>query len=81
MSVNFSENIKNNKWWHLALLIILPVCIYIQSVKFDYTNFERAFYLPENIQQDKIEASAENGVLKIVILKAEVKPPVIVTIK
>ncbi len=49
--------------------------------EFDFTGFERAFYLPEDIQKDKIEASAENGILKIVILKAEVKPPVVVTIK
>lgn len=32
--------LKENKWWHLLLLILLPVAIYIQSIKFDYTNFD-----------------------------------------
>ncbi len=27
-------------WWHIALLIVLPAIIYVQSVKFDYTNFD-----------------------------------------
>jgi tetratricopeptide (TPR) repeat protein len=34
------NNLKNNKWWHIALLVILPAIIYVQSVKFDYTNFD-----------------------------------------
>ena len=49
--------------------------------EFDFSSFERSFYLPEDVQNDKIEASVENGILKVVILKAEQKPPVKVTIK
>ena len=37
---NLGNYLRNNKWWHIALLIILPAVIYIQSVRFDYTNFD-----------------------------------------
>lgn len=49
--------------------------------EFDFTGFERSFFLPQDVQYDRIEASAENGILKVVILKAEVKPPHVITIK
>ena len=31
---------KNKAWIHLSLLIVLPLIIYVQAVKFDYTNFD-----------------------------------------
>jgi tetratricopeptide (TPR) repeat protein len=36
----FADILKNNVWCHLGLLILLPLIIYVQSVKFDYTNFD-----------------------------------------
>ena len=36
----FADILKNNVWCHLGLLILLPLVIYVQSVKFDYTNFD-----------------------------------------
>lgn len=39
MSV-FLNKLKLNKWWHISLLIILPVLIYFQCINFDYTNFD-----------------------------------------
>jgi len=47
---NFITNLRNNKRWHLLLLVILPVIIYTQSVKFDYTNFD-----DNGIIRDKFE--------------------------
>jgi len=40
MKSNIVLALKNNKWIHIALLIVLPCIIYLQSVKFDYTNFD-----------------------------------------
>src|ERR1700721_1773664 len=37
---DLSNYLHNNKWWHIILLILLPAVIYIQSVHFDYTNFD-----------------------------------------
>ncbi len=37
-----------------------------------YGDFKRSFYLPENINKDKITASLDNGVLQIEIHK--IKP-------
>lgn len=34
------EFIKKNHWSQIGLLIIFPVLIYLQTVKFDYTNFD-----------------------------------------
>ncbi|MGG9970147.1 tetratricopeptide repeat protein [Ferruginibacter sp. SUN002] len=36
----FLWHLKNNKWLQISLLIILPILVYIQCVKFDYTNFD-----------------------------------------
>lgn len=36
-----------------------------------YGSFQRSFRLPVNIQSDKIEASFEKGVLKVILPKAE----------
>lgn len=32
--------LKENKWIHLALLVLLPCAIYLQSLGFTYTNFD-----------------------------------------
>lgn len=37
--------------------------------EFNYSTFSRSFSLPENANQDKIEAKYENGLLKLEILK------------
>ncbi|MEY3421025.1 MAG: hypothetical protein RIR48_1314 [Bacteroidota bacterium] len=49
--------------------------------EFDFSSFERAFYLPEDVQADKIEARSENGILYISIPKAEVKPVINIEVK
>ena len=41
--------------------------------EFDFSNFERTFYLPENVQTEKIEARSENGILNIHIPKMNKK--------
>ncbi len=35
--------------------------------EFEYAAFERAFTLPENVDEEKIEASYNNGILKIFV--------------
>ena len=35
--------------------------------EFEYASFERAFTLPENVDEEKIEASYKNGILKLFI--------------
>lgn len=49
--------------------------------EFDYSSFERVFYLPENIQIEKIEAKSENGILNIFLPKSEEKPAINITVK
>jgi HSP20 family protein len=39
--------------------------------EFNYTSFSRTFTLPEGVVRDKIDASYENGMLKLVIPKTE----------
>lgn len=39
--------------------------------EFSYSNFKRAFTLPETVEYEKISASYENGVLKIFLPKKE----------
>ncbi len=39
--------------------------------EYNYCSFSRSFTLPEDVKQDAIEASYENGVLKLVIPKKE----------
>ncbi len=36
----FMDNFQSKTAFHLLLLILLPILIYVQSVKFDYTNFD-----------------------------------------
>lgn len=44
-----------------------------RSVENTYGRFTRSFYLPENINEDKIEAVHENGILNIIVPKEEIK--------
>jgi HSP20 family protein len=37
-----------------------------------YGSFQRSFRVPENVKADKIEASFDKGVLKVILPKAEV---------
>lgn len=39
--------------------------------EYNYSSFERSFNLPEDVKQDKIEATYEDGVLKLVLPKKE----------
>ncbi len=43
------------------------------SLETQYGSFSRSFYLPENVKEDKIEASYEDGILKVLIPKDEKK--------
>ncbi|MGL5227653.1 MAG: Hsp20/alpha crystallin family protein [Bacteroidales bacterium] len=43
--------------------------------EFAYTEFQKMLILPDNIEKDKIEAKAENGVLTITIPKKELPAP------
>jgi HSP20 family protein len=42
--------------------------------EFGYTSFSRSFNLPENVSEDDIRASYENGVLKLTIAKKQLQP-------
>jgi HSP20 family protein len=39
--------------------------------EFSYSSFRRSFHLPENTQEDKINAKYDNGILKVSIPKSE----------
>lgn len=39
--------------------------------EFNYTSFSRAFTLPEGVKKDQIDASYNNGLLKLVLPKTE----------
>ena len=39
--------------------------------EFNYTSFSRAFTLPEGVVKDRIDASYENGLLKLMLPKTE----------
>ncbi len=41
--------------------------------EFSFSNFSRTFMLPENINEDKIEAHYEDGILKLQLLKKVVE--------
>lgn len=51
-----------------------------QRVERTYGTFARAFTLPSQVNQDKVEASFENGLLTIVVPKAEQAKPRKITI-
>lgn len=42
-------------------------------VESSFGNFSRTFYLPENVNKEKIEAKFEDGILELSIPKMEVK--------
>ncbi len=51
-------------------------------VERSYGSFSRSFSLPQNIDQDKIKAESENGILKITMpKKAELKPKKVKVLK
>ena len=52
-----------------------------QLAEFNNTSFERVFILPEDIQRDKLEATAENGILKLTVYKSEKKAPLTIHVK
>ena len=39
--------------------------------EYNYSSFSRSFTLPEDVQQDKIEATYDGGILKLALLKNE----------
>lgn len=41
--------------------------------EYNYSSFSRSFTLPENIDEEKIEAETKNGELKIILPKKEVE--------
>lgn len=41
--------------------------------EFSYTNFSRSFMVPENVNEDKIEAHYEDGILKLQLLKKAIE--------
>lgn len=43
--------------------------------EFSYSSFSRSFALPDNIDEDKIGAKYQDGVLHVTIPKKEVAPP------
>lgn len=42
--------------------------------EYSFSSFERSFTLPENIDDESIDAKYENGVLRIILPKTETKP-------
>lgn len=40
--------------------------------EFSFSSFSRSFWLPENVKSDEVEATYENGILKLVIPKEEI---------
>ena len=40
--------------------------------EFNYSSFSRSFTLPEDAEPEKIEASYEDGILKVMVPKKEV---------
>jgi HSP20 family protein len=49
--------------------------------EYDFHSFERSFWLPENVNAEKVDAKYENGVLKLILPKIEVKEPKVKAIK
>jgi HSP20 family protein len=41
--------------------------------EFSYSSFCRSFYIPENVDRDKIEANYKDGILSVVLPKQEVE--------
>lgn len=53
------EGKKNEKYWRK---------------EFCYSEFERSFTLPDDVNKDAIAAKVENGILEITLPKTEAKP-------
>lgn len=49
--------------------------------EFNYSSFKRSFTLPETVEQEKIEASYTDGILKIIVPKKEVSTQMMKTIE
>ncbi|MDJ1499745.1 Hsp20/alpha crystallin family protein [Xanthocytophaga agilis] len=49
--------------------------------EFNYSSFKRSFTLPENVNAENIEAKYENGVLVVVVPKAEEVKPKSIAVK
>jgi HSP20 family protein len=43
--------------------------------EFSYSNFTRVFTLPEQVDQDKISSTYDNGILRIILPKTEESKP------
>jgi len=52
-----------------------------QLKEFNNTSFERVFILPEDIQRDNLEATSENGILKLTVYKSEKKAPLTIQVQ
>ncbi len=52
---------------------------YIRQERY-YGSFYRSFKLPEKVKEEKIQATFKNGVLKVVIPKAEVVKPKVIKV-
>ena len=42
--------------------------------EYNYSSFHRSFGLPEDVDSEKVEASYENGELKVILPKRSVDP-------
>ncbi|QOW11869.1 Hsp20 family protein [Kaistella flava (ex Peng et al. 2021)] len=49
--------------------------------EFNYSSFSRSFTLPELVETDKIEATYEDGILKVSVPKKEIYSPTLKTIE
>ncbi|MCZ2083094.1 MAG: Hsp20/alpha crystallin family protein [Flavobacteriales bacterium] len=49
--------------------------------EFNYSSFSRSFTLPEMVETDKIEATYEDGILKVSVLNKEIQSPTLKTIE
>lgn len=47
----------------------------VHRIEKSYGHFERSFQLPKGVKEDKIQARSENGVLEVMIPKAEQAKP------
>ena len=49
--------------------------------EFNYSSFSRSFTLPEQVETDRIEATYEDGILKVSVPKKEIYIPELKTIE
>lgn len=43
--------------------------------EFNYQSFSRSFTLPENVDEDKLDATYQEGLLKVVLMKKRMEQP------